>query len=87
MKIWAALVAFRARLSQSHRQADHGLPARGAGRRHGSADRLKVMALPLLTALAMLGMLTTAVQAESTTIATEIPKWAETVRAAGVRLD
>jgi len=61
MKIWAALVAFRARLSQSHRQADHGLPARGAGRRHGSADRV----IPLLTALAVLGMLTTAVQAET----------------------
>jgi tripartite-type tricarboxylate transporter receptor subunit TctC len=65
MEIWAALVAFRARLSQSHRQADHGLPAREAGRRHGSADRVNVVALPLLTALAALGMLTTPVGAET----------------------
>jgi hypothetical protein len=70
MKIWATLTAFRdchraARLSQSHRQTDNRLPAGGAVDVIGSLIARNVMALPLLTALAALGMLTTAVQAET----------------------
>jgi tripartite-type tricarboxylate transporter receptor subunit TctC len=63
MKIWAALVAFRARLSQSHHQTDPR--AGGAGRRKGLADRASVIALPLFITLAALDMLATAVQAET----------------------